>query len=391
MAMEELAESPVGQLVPITAHDIPQARASEHVAFLPEPLPEDVELSQATWRVIVPAMQALARLDQAGVLVPNPGLLRAPLLRREAVSTSALEGTHAMLTDVLEADVSDDRPRSPELQEVHNYVVAAEHGIDAVMQGRQLGVGLLREVHQLLVRGTRSDGPDAGRVRSTQVFIGPQGGLVDDARFVPPPPDDRLQSGVRAWEQWVATRRDLPVVAQAAMAHYQFETLHPFHVGNGRIGRLVIVLQLLESGELRQPLLEVSPWFEARRRDYQDHLFQVSRTGLWDPWVRFFSEAIRAQATRTSQRIDELLRHQAMVRDLLRSSGVRGVALEIAEGLIGSPVVTPTWAARTYGVTYPAANAAIKRLLGLNLLTEVTGRSYARLFTSSEVMAILER
>jgi Fic family protein len=389
--VDTLARSPIGKVVPISGFDPRHQREYQHFAYLPDPLPDEVQLAQITWSVVAAAMQAVARLDQAGALIPEPGLLRGPLLRREAVSTSALEGTHAAFTDVLEADVVADEPKSPELREVRNYITAAEHAISAVAGGRPISIGLLREVHALLVRRTRADGPEAGQVRSTQVVIGPDGCGIADARFVPPPADDRLHAGIQAWEEWLSRDRDMSPVVQAALAHYQFETLHPFHDGNGRIGRLIVLLQLLQTRELREPLLEVSPWLEQRRAEYQDHLLNVSRTGDWDPWVRFFAEAIRAQATRTVSRIEELLGYQTHIREVTMANHVRGVARDIAAGLIGHPFLTPTWAADNYNVTYPAANSAIRRLVDLGLLREITGRDYGRVFASDEVIGILNR
>lgn len=360
-------------------------------AFVPAPLPEAVDLTAPTWALVAEAMHALGRLDQAGQQIPNPTLLRRPTLRREAQSTSALEGTYAPLTEVLEADLDDDSTKTPEVAEILNYVRAAEHAFAAVAD-RRLNIGLLFDLHRILMRGTHADGADAGDVRSHQVVIGPPGTRVADARFVPPPPGPDLGAALRAWVDWVnADHTALAPVVQAALAHYQFETLHPFNDGNGRIGRLLIVVQLLQDGIVREPLLTVSPWFEARRRDYQDALQHLSQSGEWDSWVAFFAEAIRAQAEQTAAKVDELLAFQAHTRAIARDHRMRGVALEIAEGLVGRPIVTPSWAARHYEVSYPAANSAIERLVGVGLLRETTGGRYARSFACDDVIRILER
>lgn len=186
-----------------------------------------------------------------------------------------------------------------------------------------------------------------------------------------------------------ANARPLPSVARAALAHYQFEALHPFHDGNGRIGRLVVVLQLMADGELREPLLEVSPWFEARRRDYQSNLLEVSVTGDFDGWIRFFGEGIGAQAVATVRRIDRLVDVHAEIRERVRAAALRGIAVQIADDLIGRPYMRPVWAARNYGVTYPAANTAFRRLTALGILQEVTGRNYARVFSAPSVVDVL--
>lgn len=391
MQVDRFRESTAGTLVPIDGFDARFNERYEHWAFVPHPLPDEVRLDARTWVIASEAMLSLGRLDQAGRQIPNPALLRRPTLRREAQSTSALEGTYAPLIEVLEVDPGDARRRSPELAEVLNYVRAAEHGYAAVAD-RPLTLQLLLELHQLLVANTASDGDDAGRVRTHQVVIGGALGRVRDARFVPPPPGPDLEAGVRRWVEWVNRRhRSFPPVVAAALAHYQFEALHPFNDGNGRIGRLVIVLQLLLSGTLREPLLTVSPWFEARRSDYQDELQRVSETGDWDRWVTFFATGLRDQADDTTRKIDDLVAIHLRAKELCRSNNIRGTALDVAEGLIARPIITPTWVQNHYGVSYPSANNAVARLEQLGLLRETTGGSYGRVFAADDVLRVLER
>lgn len=270
-----------------------------------------------------------------------------------------------------------------------NYVRAAEAAYEWI-KDRPITIGMLRELQKILVKGTRGDTSDAGRLRSIQVFIGLHAGRVEEARFVPPPPGDQLEAGMQAWHRWINEAHDVPLIARVALGHYQFETLHPFNDGNGRLGRLVCVLQLITGGELRVPVLDLSPWLEQRRREYQDHLLQVSLTGDFDPWVRFFCEAVRHQATQALERIDKLLDWKDHTLARLHAANVRGVAVRIAEDLIGYPMVTPRSAAARYRVTYPAANAAIRRLADLGILYERTGRRYARLFAAADVLRLID-
>jgi Fic family protein len=174
-----------------------------------------------------------------------------------------------------------------------------------------------------------------------------------------------------------------------ALAHYQFETLHPFNDGNGRLGRLVCVLQLAQRGELRVPVLNLSPWFEQRRREYQDGLLNVSMTGDFNPWIQFFSEAVDDQARQAVQKIDALLDWKETAVERMRDAKVRGIALAIVEELIGYPMITPTTASRLHEVSYPAANAAIQRLVDLGLLHERTGRRYGRVYEARDVLKII--
>lgn len=390
MDLEEIGKSPVGRLVPSDWTDS-AGRHRRYEAFLPAPLPAELELSTSTWNVVLDAATALSKLDQSGSQIPVPGLLRGPAIRREAQSTSALEGTYAALTDLLEAEQEDEKPRQGAIVELLNYVFVAERAFDWIAE-RPITLRMLGELQRQLVANTPGDLPDAGGVRNRQVLVGSPGGSVEEARYIPPPPGDPLKSGVKELLAWMADQdsRHHPVL-RAALAHYQFEALHPFSDGNGRIGRLLIVLQLLQDGVLRDPLLVVSPWFETRRREYQDQLLSLSQTGNFDNWVSFFCEGIRSQALSTLERVERLLSYQQEVRELCEKKRVRGVAARIAEDLIGNPMIQPTKASRLYSVSYQAANKAIAKLVELDLLEEASGRNYRRNYRAPGVLEILRQ
>ena len=389
MDLAAFSSSPIGTLVPIRGYDARYDESFDHMAFLPDPLPARLELEQETYRAVTAATAAVARLDQASIRLPNPMLLARPAIRREAVSTSALEGTYAALDEVLEADFLEEREVSAQVLEVRNYVRAAELAFEWIRE-RPVTIGMLRELQRVLVKGTPGDTSDAGKVRSVQVFLGVNAGRVTDARFIPPPPGDQLEAGFQQWETWVNHRDDLPVIVKMALGHYQFETLHPFNDGNGRLGRLICVLQLAERGELRVPVLNLSPWLEVRRHEYQYHLLQISVTGNFDPWIRFFCEAVRSQAVQAVERIDALLDWKENALERVRQANVRGVAVRIVEDLIGYPMITATSASNMYGYSFPAVNTAIKKLERLGLLHERTGRRYARVFAANDVLRIID-
>ncbi|HKY15621.1 MAG TPA: Fic/DOC family N-terminal domain-containing protein [Microthrixaceae bacterium] len=390
MDVEALSASPIGVLVPIAGFDGRHGTEFAHSAFIPHPLPERIELTTATWMAINAATKSLGMLDQVGARLPDPARFREPFLRREAISTSALEGTHAAFTDVLEAEALDE-PGTPEIREILNYVEAARYAILEVQDGRAITWDLLCAVHRLLVAGTRADGPDAGRQRTNQVLIGPEHCTVDEARFVPAPPDDRLTSGVDALLSWItAEHRDLPAVAQVAIAHYQFETLHPFNDGNGRIGRLLILLHLMQLREVTQPLLEVSGWLERRRRTYQDGLLDISTTGSFDEWVRFMATAIDVQATQTRERVDALLGQHDQMRQHLTAERMSPTGMRLFEDLLATPYVTVAAEARRLEVSFQAANQAVKRLVSLGVLQQVTERgNYDRLFVAPALLELI--
>ncbi len=393
MDIVALENSPAGHLVPISGLDPSRGELYEHQAFVPNPLPsrlDDLDLSPEAWRLVVAAAAALAKLDQAGRQIPNPELLSRPTLRREAQSTSALEGTYAAFTDLLEADLDDPRvARSAEVREILNYVRAAEIAFEWIAD-RPLSLTFLGQLQGVLVKDTLGDFSDAGGVRDRQVVVGPHRASILDSRFVPPPPGQLLTEGVRAWLDWINSSSTVPEVVRAALAHYQFETLHPFSDGNGRLGRLIVVLQLMQYDVLHYPLMIVSPWFEARRREYQDHLLAVSQTGNFDPWVRFFSEGLRAQAGETLRRIEALLDYQDELRTMIRDQPIRGIRAQLMEDIIGQPIIAVTWAQARYKVSYQAANQAVARMVTDGILTEMTGRNYARLFAAERVLRIIE-
>jgi cell filamentation protein, protein adenylyltransferase len=387
--VEAFRKSPVGTLVRITGTDARFSEDYDHFAFVPDPLPDMLELDQATYKFVADAAAAIGRLDQAAFRLPNPSLLVRPAIRREAVSTSALEGTYAALDEVLEADLVEQSTLSASVSEVMNYVRTAERAFEWI-KTYPISLGMLEELQAVLVRGTPSDNADAGHVRTKQVFIGSSGRRVADARFVPPPPGDQLKAGVDAWVEWINRDGSMPLVIKMALGHYQFESLHPFTDGNGRLGRLVSVLQLARAGEMRLPVLNLSPWLERHRDEYQDHLLRCSITGRFDQWIQFFCAAIQVQATTAVQKIESLHDWRDNALAQLRAAKVRGVAEKITEDLIGYPMLSVTDAANRYGVTYPAINKAIPKLVELGLIEERTGKKYGRLFVARDVMRIYQ-
>lgn len=386
--IDALRSSPVGQLVPISGHDDRQ-REFSYWAFLPMRLPDEVSLTASTWNCVVAASTALGRLHQACLSLPDPRLLIAPALAREAVDTSALEGTFGALADVLEARLSDARPTSPAVAEITAYERLAHRAFDWV-KDRPITVGLLEDLQGILAADSTSKQIDPGRVRQHQVVIGPRGSTIYESRFVPPPPDDRLRSGLQEWQDWIDADHDLPAVVTAAMSHYQFETLHPFGDGNGRIGRLVVLLHLMRRQALAEPALTISAWLRKRRDEYQDHLLAVSMTGDWNPWVEFFSHALRDQAESAVRVVDELNSWLSDTRREVNDRHWSGTVLSIVEDLVKWPVITSTFVQSNYGVSAPTAKSAIDRLQEMGALEELTGGKYRRVYGATAVMKAVE-
>ncbi len=389
MNTSRLAESPVGSLIPISGFDPRNQRAYNTHAFLPAPPPAEVVLTARTYTAVARATSMVARADQAVTQLPNPDLLARLAIRREALSTSAIEGTYAAMEDVLKADFEDASNISPEVAEIQNYVTAAETATEWI-KDRPVTVALLEHLQGILVRGTSSDTGQAGRVRDTDVFIGLKSANVENARFVPCPHGHYLRDGLLEWEGWInKASEDMPLLVRMAIGHYQFETLHPFNDGNGRLGRLVAMLQLMSAGELALHVIALSPWLEARRREYQDHLFEVSATGDFEPWVQFFCDAVTAQAKEAVERIGTLVGLKKKMLDTLHRAGSKGVTQRIVDDLIGYPMLTITWAAERHGVTYPAASSAVNKLVSLGLLRQFSEGKYGRIFVNDDTMRVL--
>lgn len=390
MDIATLEQSPIGSLIPILGPDPATHEMVEGKAFLPEPLPQELVLSTETWNVVNSATAALARLDGAARLIPEPSLLRRPTLRREAQSTSALEGTYAPFAEVLAAEGDDFQQLTAEVREVLNFERMAELAF-SWPEDRALTIGMLGDLQKTLVRGTAGEPSDAGQLRDRIVVIGSPGVGFDEARFVPPPPGDQLRSGVEELLAWIASPPDLPTVVLAAFAHYQFESLHPYSDGNGRLGRLLVIVQLLRGAVIREPLLVVSPWFEKRRDQYQDELMRLSCSGDWDRWVSFFAEGVAASALDSQQKVEGLVKMQEQLRRRVQDANKRGSAERLAADLVGRPYVDRPWVAKRLGLSGQGAQNAINTLLALGILEPAQARlaRNARLYVAPEVMQII--
>lgn len=389
MDIDLFSGSPAGTLVPIRGWDAELDQAYDHFAYVPRELPTTVELSQETVKLMGEADRALGGLTARIRFLPNPALLVRPALRREAQETSKLEGTYAHLDDILAADLIDPPKRSDELREVMNYVSAALQAIQLI-EKMPICRRLLEEIQGILVQGTRGDGYDAGSLRKRQVFIGEKGKPVEAARFVPPPVEF-LADGFSSWEKWVNAEDSLPLMAKLAMSHYQFETLHPFSDGNGRVGRLIVTLQLLTAGEIDYPILNISAYLEPRREAYIEALRQVSATGDFDPWIAMFCEAVRDRSRAALQVIDMLLSYRDSVVVKAEREKVKGITADVVDVVLANPFISISEFADARKVAYNTARTLVGKLEMLGVLQEVTGGSYGRVWVARQVSGIISQ
>ena len=346
-------------------------------AFLPTPLPPDppLQLDAALLGLLSRADRALGRLDGVATTLPDPRLFVAMYVRQEAVLSSQIEGTQSTLEDLLNFEV-DAAPGGPhdDVVEVVRYVQAMDHGLRRLAD-LPLCIRLLRELHGVLMAEGRGSERCPGELRRSQNWIGPAGCTLTEATFVPPPPHELLRC-LGDLEAFLHERDLHPPLIQAALIHAQFETIHPFLDGNGRIGRLLITLFLCEREVLHAPLLYLSVFFKRHRAAYYDRLTAVRAQGDWEGWVRFFLlgvAEVSEEATSTARQILEL-RARAL-------TAVRGdAARKILDTLFTSPVVDVGRAAQRLGVSFPTAQRAVLELEQAGLLVEVTGMRRNRRF-----------
>jgi Fic family protein len=330
---------------------------------------------------------AVGCLAGEGRRLPNPHVLIRPFVRREAVLSSRIEGTQATLGELLAAEAGAVVERSPaDLREVANYVVALEHGL-ARLPELPLSLRLVRELHGKLMQGVHGDSSTPGEFRRSQNWIGPAGCTLAGATYVPPPAD-RLMDCLGAWETFLHDR-SLPPLVHAALAHSQFEAIHPFLDGNGRVGRLLITLLLVERQVMPSPLLFLSAFFEATRQEYYARLLAVTERGEWEEWLAYFLRGVAGQAEDALgriQRIDSLL---AGWRDRLAAASSR-LPERSLELFVENPFWTVNRLTERLGVAFTTAQRAIDRLEAAGVVARVTEARRNRVYCAREILAVLE-
>jgi Fic family protein len=369
--------------------NIPGERVSQgtYSAFMPAPLPPVLEWTPRLIGVLSEADRLIGRLAGEGGRLPNPHVLMRPFIRREAVLSSKIEGTQATLGELLAAEAGAVVDRSPEdLKEVGNYVVALEHGI-SLLRELPLSVCLVRELHKKLMEGVRGQHATPGLFRKTQNWIGRPGSTLATASFIPPPPGE-VEPCLAALEKFLHTS-NLPPLVTIALAHYQFEAIHPFLDGNGRVGRLLITLYLIERRILPTPLLYLSAFFEASRRDYYEGLRGVSERGAWQDWLEYFLQGVARMsedAMNRATRINDLLTEWR--RKLAGHS--TNTPLRVVDLLAANPFLTITGAASQLKLAFTTAQRAIERLEQNDIVQQVSDAKRDRVYCAQTLLDILE-
>ncbi|MCD6571529.1 MAG: Fic family protein [Deltaproteobacteria bacterium] len=358
-------------------------------AFMPDPLPPSIDYDKKLTRLLSEADRLLGELSGTGRLLPNPYLLIAPYIRREAVSSSQIEGTQASLNDLFFFEAAEfEAPKVPDVREVRNYVWAMEYGIDR-LKDLPISIRLIREIHEVLMEGVRGTHATPGEVRRSQNWIGPPGCSLNDATYVPPPVEEMKQA-LSDWEKYLHSNPDEPPLIQCALMHYQFEAIHPFLDGNGRIGRLLIAFFLCERGYLTQPLLYLSAFFDKFRDEYYSTLLAVSLRGDWRRWIEFFLRGVANQckhAISDAKKILEL--HNEYQRILGKTKKVPESAHRLIDEIFMNPVVSVSSLSKKWNMPFNSVKTGVLRLVEVGILREASERKRKKLFIAPRLIELL--
>lgn len=378
MLGERLAGSPSGQLIPIE---------DGQFTFMPYPLPRYLELDHSLIILLDRATRAVATLSGVGETLPNPHLLIRPFVRREAVLSSRIEGTQTSLSDLLLYEASDTGSPKGDLEEVINYIKASTRGL-SLLGELPICVRLINIIHSVLLSGVRGADKQPGELRTTQVWIGALGTPIQSAKFVPPPPT-MIQDLLSDWERFVNQDNDLPPLIQCALMHYQFEAIHPFTDGNGRIGRLLIVLFLCAQQILPLPLLYLSAYFERTRDQYYEQLFRVSETGDWNSWLSYFLTGVAEQANDALLRARRVRKLHGELTDLLHEHHETANALRLLDELFERPFMAAPRAAKLLEISTQGARGILDRLAELGIV-QLNATRWPRVYVLRELLNVVD-
>ena len=382
MRIESFTEFKTGQLVPITTES-----GKQQWAFVPNPLPSTWRMSEKLWHLVADARDAVARLEQIRAILPNPMLLLQPLQNREALRSSTLEGTYATPAELLlfevEREAGELKPagndQDSDRREVWNYCESLRQGNNWLQEGRPLDKSLILRLHRVLMTGVRGKDKHPGEWRQCQVYIGGSG------RFIPPPPEciDDCLSLLIAY--MANPNDDLEPLVRAFVVHYQFEAIHPFTDGNGRVGRVLLALCVSDWLKLTLPWLYMSEFYERNRDDYLQRLFRVSSNGEWDEWIEYCLEGAIEQARSSLARCNALIQKREEFRTKITDHGQR--LHDITESLFAFPVVRTVDLPRKYSITYETARCDVRKLLDVGILKAIAD-SRPKAYVAAELMEI---
>ncbi len=361
------------------------------MAFVPNPLPPHIDYA-ALAMSLAETMQAIGELNAAGRSLTDPMLVIRPLQRKEALLSSAMEGTFTTANQLALAEIDEDAPMDSATLEVRNYIRAFATA-DRLRAEIPISSRMICEVHRVLLSQTnpgRGATKRPGEYKDQQNFISGGDRRIENARFVPPPPNES-QLTIAELERYI-NREDRPVppIIDSALIHYQLETIHPFADGNGRVGRILIPIHLMNAGILDKPLLYLSPAVEGRKSEYADLMLDVSRSGNWTGWIEFYLDVVRDACRSTLATLGELEALRLRFREQISESGGSARYVTIADELFLTPIITIPRVAERLSITYPAAKNAVERLVQLKILEELPGLSNPKRFVCWQISDLSE-
>jgi Fic family protein len=362
----------------------------DYWAYVPNSLPPNLTWTSELVADLSAADQALGWLAGLGATLPNPHILIVPFMHREAVLSSQIEGTQASLSDLYAYEAVPlslfDHPS--DVREVHNYVRALEYGLER-LSSLPLSLRLIRELHEYLMTEVRGEHQTPGEFRRSQNWIGPPGCTLSGATFVPPPVAEMKQA-LDTFEKYLHADSPLPALIRLGLIHYQFEAIHPFLDGNGRVGRLLITLLLCAWDLLPQPLLYLSAYFEAHRQEYYDHLLGVSQYGAWEAWLRFFLRGVVEQSSDAMIRAAQLQTLHAQYHQRFQTMRAAARLLQVVDLFFIRPILGIPQVAEALGVSHQSAGRYVETLEAEGVLREITGRARNRVYRADEVLQAIE-
>ena len=383
MRESDFTEASPGRLVPAATLD-----GQYWSAFVPDPLMPAVVWNDKTIVLLSRADRALSRLEGRAAGLPSPYLLSQPMAMREAVASSGIEGTTSNIAEIYQFQLDGVVNDPDDAREVSNYAKAMRYGLQRLAK-LPVSLRLIRDAHRELLSGVRGTDRRPGEFRTRQVIIGRQSAGIEGARYVPPPPGE-MMAALHELEAFMHSEPNVPLLVQLALIHYQFEAIHPFEDGNGRVGRLLITLLLCERGYLTHPLLYLSDYFAEFRQTYVDALLGISLNGEWEQWIQFFLTAVADVAIDALYRVEKLLIIQSKYQDRMKAERTSGAAFQIIDRLFEIPLITAPIIQNLLGVSNQTAQGHIRRLANAGILAGSDSRAHPRIYLAPEILQVIQ-
>jgi Fic family protein len=361
---------------------------SNYWAFIPNPLPMEIKYDKEMVAILSDADNLLGRLTSATREMPNPALFISPYLRKEAVLSSRIEGTQVSISDLLlfEADPKI-QEETKDIKEVINYISALTWALEN-LPALPLSLKFIRRLHELLLTGVRGKDKRPGEFRNSQNWIGEKNCPIESATFVPPPLPE-MRNSLDNWEKYIHLDDQIPALIKSAVLHYQFEAIHPFSDGNGRIGRILIIVYLIQRERLLQPNLYLSCYFEETREEYYSRLLEVSTKGLWEDWIKYFLRGIITQSKESLELAFEIIKLRESYNKRIGTQRVPVITVRLVELLFNKPYITIKNASKMLGADYQTINRAVKYLEKIGILSKFSEWRRNTIYQADELIKLI--